>query len=495
MRLSPEPASPFMITTITTTTGTVHKFGIALRPAQVKSVDVSLTRVLNDRQKIVLAWIVDGCPEHDWPDESHKHTARALQSRRLARVSRTGGKWNATATEAGLFYAEHSTYPPGHWSNESDAPARPGALSTPRRPPKKAIPHLPSPTGRAAARALINRLQASNDSLDLKPDEVAKHRKIAQTARSTPGLLPEDKTVEVVQERYQWKVILIDHPEPAPAPDPTKVPVPEQLRRPHPAVARIRDNKYAMNFTRDTRGRALRCLDALVKAAVRSGYDVDGDEHDVTIEVRGHKYHLQFTEPSTRSDHAPTAEEIKRKERTGYAYAPRYDYTPTGRLNLKIGYWALSEPKPRKDGSVAWTLEERLGEALDHLEHSTLAAEERERQRREEEEARRRQYEIDRENAVAAWGEHVRANTLLTRARSWRDHRLMAEYIEALAQAVQAGSDEDRANSEKWLAWATKYFEKHPALARIDMPTVPTPAPKDLEPFMPRRESSYFWRY
>jgi hypothetical protein len=43
---------------------------------------------LGDRRVAVLRWIGDGCPPRDWPDESHKNTARALASRGLAEVGR-----------------------------------------------------------------------------------------------------------------------------------------------------------------------------------------------------------------------------------------------------------------------------------------------------------------------------------------------------------------------------------------------------------------------
>lgn len=67
---------------------------------------------LTDRQVEILRWIADGCPERSWPDETHKHTARALQSRGLAEVSRRRKVWAATITEAGKYYLEHGTYKP-----------------------------------------------------------------------------------------------------------------------------------------------------------------------------------------------------------------------------------------------------------------------------------------------------------------------------------------------------------------------------------------------
>ncbi|MCW2938705.1 MAG: hypothetical protein JWN00_1690 [Actinomycetia bacterium] len=67
---------------------------------------------LTDRQVEILRWIADGCLERSWPDETHKNTARALQGRGLAEVSRKRKVWTATITEAGRYYLKHGTYEP-----------------------------------------------------------------------------------------------------------------------------------------------------------------------------------------------------------------------------------------------------------------------------------------------------------------------------------------------------------------------------------------------
>lgn len=67
---------------------------------------------LTDRQVDILRWIADGCPERSWPDETHKNTARALESRGLVEVRRKRKIWTATITEAGNHYIEHGSYKP-----------------------------------------------------------------------------------------------------------------------------------------------------------------------------------------------------------------------------------------------------------------------------------------------------------------------------------------------------------------------------------------------
>jgi hypothetical protein len=71
-------------------------------------------RDVNQRQRAILDWMAEGCPERDWLDETHKHSARALANRGLVRVSRSGGRWTATLTDEGKYFHQHGEYPEGH---------------------------------------------------------------------------------------------------------------------------------------------------------------------------------------------------------------------------------------------------------------------------------------------------------------------------------------------------------------------------------------------
>jgi hypothetical protein len=46
-----------------------------------------------------------------WPNESHKNSARALETRGLARVRRKNKVWNAEITDDGCYYLERGRYP------------------------------------------------------------------------------------------------------------------------------------------------------------------------------------------------------------------------------------------------------------------------------------------------------------------------------------------------------------------------------------------------
>ncbi|TCO15720.1 excisionase family DNA binding protein [Kribbella steppae] len=98
---------------------------------------------LTDRQVEVLKWIGQGCPPRDWPDQTHKNTARALASRGLARVGRKNKVWTAGITEAGEFYLSH-----GHPMPRPEPPET-GTAALPAQPPALARREEPAPESTA----------------------------------------------------------------------------------------------------------------------------------------------------------------------------------------------------------------------------------------------------------------------------------------------------------------------------------------------------------
>lgn len=92
-------------------------------------------RDVNHRQRAILTWIADGCPERDWPDETHKHSARALANRGLVKVSRSSGRWTSALTDDGKYFHQHGEYPEGHsFGPKPPAPAKPVDVPTVAKP-------------------------------------------------------------------------------------------------------------------------------------------------------------------------------------------------------------------------------------------------------------------------------------------------------------------------------------------------------------------------
>lgn len=95
-----------------------------------------MNRPLSERQLEVLQWIADGCPRRAWPDHAYKTVAGALMNRRLAAVSKKGGIWRATITDAGQFYVDNGRYPDGH------VKPKPVKEMVAEKPPQSATPSM-----------------------------------------------------------------------------------------------------------------------------------------------------------------------------------------------------------------------------------------------------------------------------------------------------------------------------------------------------------------
>jgi hypothetical protein len=104
-----------------------------------------VNRGVNDRQLEVLRRIADGPSDDAMVDTSFKASAVALMNRGLATVSKRGGGWRVSITEAGTYYLEHLRYP-------GEEPITP-APRKPRRPAPAPEPQ----TGKPVAPRLRNK--------------------------------------------------------------------------------------------------------------------------------------------------------------------------------------------------------------------------------------------------------------------------------------------------------------------------------------------------
>lgn len=139
---------------------------------------------LHDDQVAVLRWVADGCPPDVWEGHSYKLNARALESRRLVKVSRPKGGWTAQLLPAGQHYLDHDDYPPGHW----------GDRPTDRR---KVVPAK----GRAAAGEAVaepSRKRPASPARRTRPDGLTPTRQLLQDVILAGGVLErntrDDKT-------------------------------------------------------------------------------------------------------------------------------------------------------------------------------------------------------------------------------------------------------------------------------------------------------------
>lgn len=214
------------------------------------------------------------------------------------------------------------------------------------------------------------------------------------------------------------------------------------------------------------RGRALRILDALLKACETRGYSIGPAEnrweHGVRIFAFGQSFQLKLRELSKRTRRELSANESERLRRNPDTYiSNRYEYKLTGTLQLELCHFTLPnvtlrDGKTRKveDGLsrvMLAILREVDASRRRDAENARREAERREQERiqREQEEERRRK-ELKRERRQA------RINALIGTANAWRQNQILRDYIVATRGLIieRDGHIEPGGKIEAWFRWA-----------------------------------------
>lgn len=255
-----------------------------------------------------------------------------------------------------------------------------------------------------------------------------------------------------------------------------RIQVSDQLRKPHPliqdasaALSKARADKVGLagannggNTTAPildivvspaARHRALRLLDALLKALEARGYAVSA--HGVTIE--GQIVPLGVVEKQDRKLHVPTAAETAQKRQYPPTRIPNWDYAPNGRLSIHTSayvWWRKDLRKRWSDGRTA-RLEDMLNDIVAELVAIGAALRQRDDEQRREAEARAEQERQRQERARQARMEKARRENLVATTEAWttaeRIRHLVAEVERRVASTSTAASDE----VQTWIAWAT----------------------------------------
>jgi hypothetical protein len=223
--------------------------------------------------------------------------------------------------------------------------------------------------------------------------------------------------------------------------------VADTLHNPHPLVRQTRQvlekaksdeygvvrriwnqNCLSLRVSKTALHRALRIMDALIKALEARGYSVEvGKDGSAGTRVRigEDKLKVRLTEKVSRNERELTAEE---KRKPSYSVSDRWVYTPSGKLTFEIdeytyGYkkkWTDKEQKPLEDqlnDVVAGLIIAAEAERLKRIEW-----EEQQRQRREEERRRMKTQEL--------------VNTLERHIESWSKSRVIREFLQACESSI-----------------------------------------------------------
>lgn len=238
------------------------------------------------------------------------------------------------------------------------------------------------------------------------PADASSEVVIQQTILETPTWMQNPEVIERIKAERQPK---------------NRIQVAETLYNMHPLIRetkltleKMTPDKYGMvslwrnspclhmRVSKGSLNRALRIMDALVKALEARGYKIEVAEQDYVytkVVIGGEKIKILFQEKSDRSDRPLTKEE---KKKPLYEIYDRWEFTPSGKFTFLIDEYVPEDGRKRWSDKIGEPLEEQLNEVIIGL--NTCAEGLRLRTLRRKEEARRRvEEEIRRQEEARLW--------------------------------------------------------------------------------------------
>lgn len=322
-------------------------------------------------------------------------------------------------------------------------------------------------------------------------------------AKKEAGHAPPRPPLPALGKNEQSEVVVTRH-EP-PAPEPTQLSESERLiafekvpenritvdsTQPiqHPLVARTEKSLRAA--TRDEPGlvrprakgcldvrvapasvdRAARILDALAQALEARSVPlvVGADDPGSRVTMLGVSHEIALEESTDRKVRELTPAQKKAQQKDPWLYrTPQYDYTPTGRLTLRIKGYGSGERRSWSDGK-----QQRLEDCLNAFVIGLIRVAVRqraqelewERQRREWEAEERRRREAERQRRL----EEARAQVLEMQLSAWHKSQQVRAYVEAVRRTAieRHGAIEPGSHLEQWLTWTGEYADRLDPLRR-----------------------------
>ncbi|MFC8346478.1 hypothetical protein [Streptomyces sp. NPDC057280] len=452
-----------------------------------------MDQTLNERQRAVLDWVGQGCPEGAWPDSTYKTSGQALQNRGLIKITKRRGQWSAHLTEKGRQHlidrgirpVEQSTRPP-------ERPARKPAPPRPRAAPKALANY---------ADQLLDELAAANDGCLIKPIESgprAVNWASRVNAARKSGKIPHTQELYGYRTHRGYEIKLVDIPAWRLA-ELTPLPVPARLTKPHAVVAALQKQPQPMGLTKPLQGRALRIIQTLITATEALGHKAalgttqgappphrrrKAPPH-FTITAQGESVGFLVLQEQDRSEHVPTDKELADAKKHSWMRIPRFDYTPSSRLRFM-----LRGGSPHR--ASEWTdlpdrpLEEQLAEIVQEVGLRGEAAERKRLADQQAREAQQRRWEAAIHEARAAYAHAYRVKHLGEQADAWYQASRLTEYITAVRDhATSLPPGQERTEIEAWLAFADTHLQHlTESVSAPKLPTPPKPSGDDLKPFL-----------
>lgn len=441
---------------------------------------------VNERQLDVLQWIGAGCPERSWPDDTFKHSAKALQNRGLARVARRGGIWTAEITDAGRYYLEHGAYPP-RATTPMPALKRRRRSARPAPPPASAPTPLSVPLGPDAptdAQLLLMRLLAADGRL-----EVATHPTHAAVDELQKApYLPQGKILKTRGRGWRHRLLyLADDPRAVIAE--RKITVPERLAKAHPIARAYRDDPDHHEVSSSQLARATRLVHALGTTFEVLGFELRAGRRtpdgQFVVACDGWDVPIRLSERSAPGGAEIPHYNLRRGRRLPAWQARRQkEFISTGQLTMLVGgqYGGREGRQCRFSDTKTRRLEDLLPAVVREVEMRFFERRQDQAEAKLEDEQQEARWQHVLEAAQHRAAEAFRAEVLAKRAARWREWKEQATYVDDVAERLQKLPDEDRTATEAWLTWARRHLnDTDPTLHGHGMPDVPDATREFLE--------------
>lgn len=180
-----------------------------------------------------------------------------------------------------------------------------------------------------------------------------------------------------------------------------------------------------------------------------------------------------MNELNDRSPHEPTAKELREFERNSWNRIPQYDYTPSGRLEIKV----LTGPAIQQDkfgDTKRQAMEQRLPQVLLELELRAAGMEEARLRRERAEKERQVRYEEALVRACMAALDAYRIEVLWEEVNRARRLKQLDVFISEAEAASVEMSDAERREADEWLDWVRDYRDRaDPVRSELRLPSEP----------------------
>lgn len=457
---------------------------------------------LNERQEELLRRIAEGDDLSTPEGVPHRTSGRALQARGLVRVSRKGGTWRASITEAGRFYVEYGFHPddPAHAARSSA-----GGSASVRRSAARTVRFGKEPSVVKLAQELAAQLTGGDGIVRIEdPDEQTRalYRRVIHAVKQH-GLLPEGSVLRHTgRDRGDVVVRLYSAANSSNSEwDSFRIATRHQRTAVDEIIAALQEDPSALSVSAPLLPRALELVRLLAITARARGrrlvLNTKGGRPRLSLRLEKAQRSVKIMEECDRVPHVLTDKERRRKRREPWVRLPEYDQVPNGRLVLEINRAGHDESDTWRDDKRS-KIENRLDKIMKEVEAGYRAdrreQEQRERawrermQRWEQQKAQERaEWEQARQGAVVQAREKLRADRFKAACDGWSAAGAIRELCAAMETCKPAG-EQAAGNLVRWVAWARLKADlldpvSNPAvLVDVDFDAEPTPG--DLAPFM-----------